>query len=251
MTTMARRVVAWYMHNLRTRPIRTNMGTSAVLMAIGDTIAQQRLEDSLPKGHVRHTIIPKNPLFPQGLHLDLARTSVMTTWSALMGIFWTIWFRRMDLLFAAAPHRLLGVAGKVATTAVFAQPLTNTTFLSGVTAIEEVLILGTTDLGKVAEAAKEKLRAELWNTLRSSWMFWSPCNVMTWTFFPAHTRVAFGGVVSMVWNVYLSFVEHRAQGETLLSALEIGDEHVDNSNSGTDTGASGGGGGGGGGGRVA
>ena len=132
------------------------------------------------------------------------------------------------------PLPLICPGEQVAATALIAQPITNTAFLSVVTAAEQVfsrhiydmqqsrcshihtdqgrvptpttrprtcprahglfptpLISPSSQLSppnsnpqlpttKVMGAAKRKLNAELWNTLTSSWMFWSPTNFLTW-----------------------------------------------------------------------
>ncbi|EDQ85779.1 uncharacterized protein MONBRDRAFT_38733 [Monosiga brevicollis MX1] len=127
------------------------MATSSTLMLVGDVVAQQielasaRRKNETPGHFLQHRQVLLQPswLFPAGIELQLTRTSVMCTWAGLMGLFWTAWFRRMDLIFHKLP-KLVGVIGKVAATAI-TPPFTNTAFMGIVTMIEETVINGRGD----------------------------------------------------------------------------------------------------------
>eukprot|EP00045_Choanoeca_perplexa_P010060 m.100610 g.100610 ORF g.100610 m.100610 type:complete len:242 (+) comp15134_c0_seq2:267-992(+) len=221
---------ARYLALLHRRPFLTNMGTSTVLMMIGDTAAQQieRMNGVKPRLHGQpFTIIPPNRLLPSGLVVEPVRSTVLAFWAGCMGLFWTAWFRRMDLLFRGVP-KMLGVIGKVTVTAV-TPPFTNTAFLGMVTIIEETVINKRgDDTDYLLTQAQRKINAELWPTIKASWSFWSPVNFFAWTVLSPPLRVPFGSSMACIWNIYLSLVQHRAinDGQPSLDQLRANPTEV-------------------------
>eukprot|EP00056_Hartaetosiga_gracilis_P005724 m.88222 g.88222 ORF g.88222 m.88222 type:complete len:201 (+) comp12260_c1_seq6:2-604(+) len=186
------------------------MLTSAMLMLIGDTVAQylETEEKTEDLGSKKFMIVTPNNLFPNGFKIDPTRSVVLALWAGSMGGLFTSWFRFMDRIFCTWP-RFSGVIGKVTLTSFGLSPFTNAAFLSMVTVVEHVVMKHERDATALAWAAQDKLDDEFTSTLVGSWSFWVPVNFVSWMYLPSHLRVAFGGVAAMVWNVYLSIVQHR------------------------------------------
>eukprot|EP00730_Choanoeca_flexa_P019263 TRINITY_DN9404_c0_g4_i1.p1 TRINITY_DN9404_c0_g4~~TRINITY_DN9404_c0_g4_i1.p1 ORF type:complete len:206 (+),score=0.41 TRINITY_DN9404_c0_g4_i1:197-814(+) len=140
-TKKAGNLLGRYLALLHRRPFLTNMGTSTVLMMIGDTTAQQieRIQGHQSKlRSTAYTLVAPNSWMPHGIVVEPVRSTVLAFWAGCMGLFWTAWFRRMDILFRGVP-KMMGVIGKVTVTAI-TPPFTNTAFLGMVTMIEETVI---------------------------------------------------------------------------------------------------------------
>eukprot|EP00049_Salpingoeca_infusionum_P003998 m.73599 g.73599 ORF g.73599 m.73599 type:complete len:261 (-) comp12370_c0_seq8:2612-3394(-) len=202
--------IAWYMRMLRTYPYRTNGTTAAILMGIGDGIAQRReARQNSPRKPLRLvTLVQPNSILNNGFTIDLPRTLVMSTWAGIMGTFWTRAFRALDHRFQHTP-KIPGVLAKVSIAALLIAPITNGLFLSIVTTAEVTLDSPHPTPALVFSRVQKKLHDEWWNTFVASCSFWPACNLINWMFLPQHMRVLFGGLMSTVWNVYLSLVQHR------------------------------------------
>eukprot|EP00730_Choanoeca_flexa_P019264 TRINITY_DN9404_c0_g4_i2.p1 TRINITY_DN9404_c0_g4~~TRINITY_DN9404_c0_g4_i2.p1 ORF type:complete len:230 (+),score=27.46 TRINITY_DN9404_c0_g4_i2:197-886(+) len=221
-TKKAGNLLGRYLALLHRRPFLTNMGTSTVLMMIGDTTAQQieRIQGHQSKlRSTAYTLVAPNSWMPHGIVVEPVRSTVLAFWAGCMGLFWTAWFRRMDILFRGVP-KMMGVIGKVTVTAI-TPPFTNTAFLGMVTMIEETVINKRgDDVDFLLAQAQRKIDAELWATVKASWTFWSPTNFFAWTFLSPPLRVPFGSSMATLWNVYLSLVQHRAIDD---GVKELGD----------------------------
>lgn len=59
------------------------------------------------------------------------------------------------------------------------------------------------------ENSRMKIAAELWGTLVNSAKLWVPVHFVNFTVIPTHFRPFTISIVSIVWNCYLSLVQHR------------------------------------------
>lgn len=139
----ARRFAQWYSGRLREQPLVTNAVTSAVLMTVGDRLAQslerRRVREAAAAGGgsssrelARATANGDEDPELLAAAMDpwswesVARTGIMVSWSSCFGSpFFTIFWRRLDLWF---PQQTLRSAlTKAVITATMASPVTNGT----------------------------------------------------------------------------------------------------------------------------
>ena len=90
----------------------------------------------------------------------------------------------------------------------------NLLFLSGVTSIEHLLHKcdnRPTDPNNesiLIDDIEAKIRNKLPSIVQSSITFWGPINCITWYYVPTHLRIVFVSCVSLMWNSYLSYMQH-------------------------------------------
>lgn len=191
------RALAWHRHQLVTRPYVTNAVTSGCLMVVGDRLAQ-RIEE----GHGK-VLSPRE---------SRTRTGVLTAWSSCVSApFWTWWYIFLDRIL---PGRVLTW---VALTAVVPAPAWNFLFFTVGTALEHVCLeevdpLGAESLSTLRTKVEEKVSTHFLPTVVRSASVWIPVNLVNFHLVPRDYRTTMGASVGLLWNVYMSLIQH-SEGE--------------------------------------
>lgn len=149
--------------------------TGGVLFATGDTIAQQLVE----KRGSRHD-------FPRTFRLALYGGCVFSPLASL-------WFSSA-LERVRFTSRYANIATKVALDQFIASPAFIALFFSTTTLLN----------GGSLNDAKQKVKQNWWNTLKTAWALWIPVQSLNMALVPPNQRLLFVNVVSIFWNTFLS-----------------------------------------------
>eukprot|EP00457_Paulinella_chromatophora_P014221 gb/GEZN01014618.1/.p1 GENE.gb/GEZN01014618.1/~~gb/GEZN01014618.1/.p1 ORF type:complete len:229 (+),score=33.56 gb/GEZN01014618.1/:22-708(+) len=210
-----------YQSLLKAHPYRTNMGTSAVLMFLGDQYAQ------FQERHLVHTGVEmtaggliKTDKPRTNKQVSFARTGVMCSFTVFFSSpFFTAWFLRADTLFKGSSFRVQVV--KACATVIFVGMPSNAAFFTYSTIVEHyVLPLKDRTDSPIEDPAKlmaesvwdevaEKLSARLLPTTKAACGFWIPANLVAFLVVPKDYRVVFTSGLATVWSAFLSFMQHR------------------------------------------
>lgn len=168
-------MLRWYQAKSTARPVATAAITSAVLFAVGDSLAQQAVEK---KGVEKH---------------DYARTLRMAGYGGLIfGPAATKWYqllqRRVNL---STPTRT--TLARVAADQLLFSTTNMALFLSSMAYLE-------------GASPKQRLRDAYFPGLKANWMVWPAVQYVNFTFVPLDARVLVVNFVSIFWNCYLSFL---------------------------------------------
>ncbi|PWN50916.1 protein SYM1 [Violaceomyces palustris] len=165
--------------------------SAGVLFATGDIIAQQAIEK-------------------KGKKHDFVRTARLTAYGGLIfSPIMAVWFGKV-LERIPIKGRVGSVAAKVALDQGLAAPNMVALFFAATTLME----------GKGTKEVKEKLEANWWSTLKTSWMVWIPVQTINMALVPPTQRLLFVNVVSVFWNTFLSLVSGGTKGK-----VEVTDEY--------------------------
>ena len=184
----------WHQRQLTTFPITTNSVQGALLMAVGDSVAQRLERVSGGGGERRH---------------DWRRTAVMASWSlCLSGPFWV---RYYGWLARALPGReLLWVCITAGISIPFNAAFFSYTALCNHTAVGVAHPLATPlARTRLLLDVKESVSAKLWPTVAASTCFWPAVNACMFKFCPLMYRPLFASSCAIAWNIYLSSTNAR------------------------------------------
>ncbi|KAH9974522.1 hypothetical protein BJV74DRAFT_185117 [Russula compacta] len=158
------------------RPLATQCATSAILFTSGDIIAQQVLE----RKRVKH---------------DFLRTARLTFYGGcLLGPPVSIWIAFLNRLRFATSTK--AVIYRTWLDQTLMAPLVVGLFFTSMPLIE----------GKGISGVVDSLNTKYAPTLVRGWMVYTPTQAINFTLVPPQFRFVFVGVVSLVWNTYLSIV---------------------------------------------
>ncbi|WJX78066.1 hypothetical protein P8452_61323 [Trifolium repens] len=169
--------LSWYLALLAKYPVAVKALTSAILTLIGDLICQLVIDKV------------QTP--------DLKRTFLFT----LLGIvlvgptlhFWYLYLSKLVTLSGTSGAILRLVLDQF----LFA-PIFIGVFLSSLVTLE----------GRPSQAVP-KLKQEWFSAVLANWQLWIPFQFINFRFVPQHFQVLAANVVSLVWNVILSFKAHK------------------------------------------
>ena len=169
-----------YLIYLEKQPILTKMGTSGILNAIGDVIAQAFFGNALGEENV-----------------DWRRTLTFTFLGAfLVGPALHFWYQALGKIVTVGGS--YGAAMRLGLDQLVFAPMFLATFLSALFAIE----------GN-SKALPEKLRQDLFPTVVANWKIWVPFQFLNFRFVPMNLQVGAANIIALLWNVYLSWASHR------------------------------------------
>uniref|UniRef100_A0A7N0THS7 Uncharacterized protein n=1 Tax=Kalanchoe fedtschenkoi TaxID=63787 RepID=A0A7N0THS7_KALFE len=169
--------LSWYLGLLKTNPVLTKALTSASLTLIGDLICQVVI-DQVPS-------------------LDLNRTFVFTFLGmALVGPTLHFWYLYLSKLVTVP-----GVSGTLLR-------LLLDQFVFAPTFIGVFLTALVTMEGRPSQVVP-RLKQEWWSSVIANWQLWIPFQFLNFRFVPQQFQVLAANVVSLVWNVILSFKAHK------------------------------------------
>ncbi|KAG0528555.1 hypothetical protein BDA96_05G022200 [Sorghum bicolor] len=169
--------LAWYLMALDKNPIATKAVTSAVLTLAGDLICQLVI-DQVPE-------------------LDLRRTFVFTFLGLALVAptlhFWYLYLSKLVTI-SGAPG---AIARLILDQFIFA-PIFIGVFMSLLVTLE----------GKPSLLVP-KLKQEWFSSVLANWQLWIPFQFFNFYFVPQKFQVLAANVVSLAWNVILSFKAHK------------------------------------------
>jgi hypothetical protein len=183
----------WHRKQLTTRPYVTNAITSGSLMLFGDRLAQRIEADTPGRGLTTRE--------------STTRTVVLTGWSACVSApFWTWWYVFLE---RALPGRVLTW---VAVTALIPAPATTFTFFTVGSMLEHLALheapLTPRAWSEAFAKGRQKVEEHFTITVVRSASLWVPVNCVNFYLVPATYRTTFGAGVGLLWNVYISLVQH-------------------------------------------
>jgi hypothetical protein len=186
---MLRTALAAYQTALAAHPLRTNLCTAVPMMVAGDMCAQQ--------------------LEPERTELDYQRTLVMAAYSG--AVFTPLFFylyRVQERFITGSP---VAVAAQKALCSVFVGGLpANICFLSLATAVEMHVFGKKPASGQTCgQVVNHKITNDLPRIMLGSLTFWGPINFCNFMFTPVSYRVVVVSFSAVIWNCYLSVVQHE------------------------------------------
>lgn len=231
---LLRDYLKFHVRMLRERPYATNAISSVVLMLAGDRVAQHLekrareddrkdaagapelpLSSSAPLASSTtptegHTSVPKPAEAESYFGGSWARTITLSAWSGAGSCFWAWWY---GVLHRRIPGQPLVW---VAVTAAVPAPILNAGFFSFSTAVEWGLAHGSSEdthtAGDLTTAIRNKLEHRWLQTVIVSTQVWGGLNYLNFRLTPVYARVFVGSVLALLWNVFLSLQQHRAEG---------------------------------------
>lgn len=217
--------VRWHRLMLQERPYVTNSITSGLLMLLGDRVAQRiEQKDHAEEGGSKSastgprlvsvaltSTIPEHGDSDESLFTkaSLARSGIVTSWSATGALFWTYWYA---LLARRLPGRPLTWT---LVTAVGPAPVMNAGFFTYSTVVDHLVHHG------VADDTPQRLHASISDKLQTRWLqtvaistqWWTCINALNFYLVPPDLRVLVGSGVALIWNVFLSWQQHRTPSD--------------------------------------
>ncbi|KAH9955326.1 hypothetical protein BGW80DRAFT_1395212 [Lactifluus volemus] len=161
------------------RPLATQCVTSAVLFASSDIIAQQAIES-------------------KGKEHDFSRTARLTFFGGcLFGPPASKWFAFLNRLRFATPTK--AVIYRTWLDQTIMAPVVVGWFFTSMSLME----------GKGSSGVVDSLKTTYAPTLMRAWMVFTPSQIINFMLVPPQFRFVFIGVVNLIWNTYLSFVNAR------------------------------------------
>ncbi|KAL4277536.1 hypothetical protein HN51_060644 [Arachis hypogaea] len=169
--------LSWYLALLEKYPVAVKAITSAILTLIGDLICQLVID--------------------QSQSIDLKRTFIFTLLGfILVGPTLHFWYLYLSKLVT-----LPGASG-VLLRLVIDQFLFAPTFIG-------VFLATLVTLEGGPSQAVSKLKQEWFSSVVANWQLWIPFQFLNFRFVPQQFQVLAANVISLVWNVILSFKAHK------------------------------------------
>ena len=181
--------LAAYQRVLASSPLRTNLCTAVPFMVVGDVVAQ-----NLEPGRSAH---------------DYERTLVMSAYSGLIftPTFYHLYRIQESVIVGS---RLYMAVGKTLGSIVVGGVPVNLCFLSLATGVEILVFGKTPTTGETcSEVVSRKVRNDLPRVMLGSLGFWGPINFCNFMFTPPKFRIIVVSCSAVVWNCYLSLVQHE------------------------------------------
>lgn len=176
----------------------TNVMTAVPLMVLGD-IAAQRGEWQRQGRNGK-----------ERFRVDVERTISMASYSAL--IFTPVFFkvyRLQDRIFQG-PSKLMNATKKAGFSWLVGGWPANTGFLILTTTLEmKVFQKKASDGRTLPQVLSTKLQDDLPRIMAGSLLWWTPINMVNFFFTPPQYRLVLASVAALVWNTFLSFVQHH------------------------------------------
>ncbi|WOO77183.1 Protein SYM1 [Vanrija pseudolonga] len=216
-TSLGRRVLAAYLRQLSTRPLRTKMITSTVLFSIGDSIAQFGIEG--------------RRLGADGSEVDQAGDPI-EAWDPQRAARLAFYG---GFIFAPLAHNWLGFIEKIkypSKIRTLATRLAVDQFLWGPFIV--CMFWGCNGIleGKSIPEVKQKVEMAFLPVYMRSMCVFGPTAAINFTLIPPQHRLTVAQIVGLGWNTYLSYLNHvnnkrMAEANAALTsaqALEAGEK---------------------------
>ena len=189
-----------YRRSLARWPLLTNIATAVPLMVLGD-LAAQRSEWKRRIGDSKAG---------QSSRPDLERTLVMAAYSGLVftPLFFNL-YKVQDRIFKG-PSKLLAAVEKAGFSWVVGGFPANAAFLTLTTTAEMKLFKKSTADGKpLSKVLATKMEQDLPRIMLGSLIWWSPINIINFMLTPPQYRIAVASMAALVWNTFLSLIQHH------------------------------------------
>ncbi|KAG2385977.1 hypothetical protein C9374_003126 [Naegleria lovaniensis] len=203
---MFARFSRWYLNMLETRPILTKSVSSSILVGLGDVLTQ-----TLEHDHHKHPSSSSNTTTSTtSFTLDYVRTLKMASFGiVLIGPTLHLWYKFLDR-FVAKKYPVGYILSKTERTLNAArQMFVDQTIFAPFALFQFLAYMGTIE-GKSFDSILEKMKQDMWPTLIVNWYIWPAVQMLNFTLVPLQYRVLFVNSVSILWNAYLSHVQHKA-----------------------------------------
>lgn len=165
----------------------TNTISSGVLLGAGDGI-QQGIEFTRGKNYT--------------VNYDWQRTGRLFTVGLIEGPPHHIFYTVMDKVMPGKSARI--IVKKILADQIIAAPFFAITFFMGAGILE----------GKTSKEAWEEFERKFPAVYAFDWCIWPPSQALNFYYIPGQYRVLYVNAVTVIWDVFLSFMKHKDQ-ETL------------------------------------
>jgi hypothetical protein len=202
---MLQRFFAWYVSNLKVKPLQTNMITSALICAAGDALAQNITHIEKHKQRTPSETENRNINQVGAFHLDLERTVTMAGWGTLLAPPAFAWYKWLDTAFiSSTPIALLR---KVTFNVCTFTMVTNVIYFGYIKAVHH-LPRGD-GFGVVLSKWREKLETDFEQTAKNACIVWGAAHLVNFRFIPPHLRILYMNLVGAGWACYISIMGYR------------------------------------------
>jgi len=175
--------------------LTTNTLTCGALLTVGDVI-QQRIEKAMGKeSNHKHDVARTGRMFLVGLSQGPPHH------------YWYIWLDKY------LPKRNLRTVGlKILADQFLAAPFFAITFIFGMGLLEDK---------RISECWREFI-LKFPAIYLFDWIIWPPSQFINFKYVPASVRVLYVNVITVVWDIFLSYIKHN--DDLLLEAEELARE---------------------------
>lgn len=170
-----------FQHELKERPLRTQMIFASVVALAGDTVAQNAVEGKR--------------LFSDQDHVRTFRMACFSTfvWTPL-GYKWFLFASRVW-----PKATLANVAKKTSIDQLVIIPITLSLFLCTNEALQ----------GSSVAKIKRRIESDYQTILVKNWQVWAPVQFFNFYLIPVAYQVIFVRVIGFFWTIFMSFISHK------------------------------------------
>eukprot|EP00102_Acyrthosiphon_pisum_P019810 XP_016657020.1 PREDICTED: protein Mpv17-like [Acyrthosiphon pisum] len=166
----------WYRYCSHTYPIRTNLVQTGFMFGLGDLIAQSAVEKCKPD------------------EIDWLRMVRFASIGCAVGPTLSMWYKSLDRL--GTKNTIPIITKKISVDQLIASPIIN----------GAVLIMSRVFNGDKWPQIQNKLEEDFVKVMLNSYLIWPAVQTFNFIIVPQQYRVLAVQVVSLAWNIYLSFV---------------------------------------------
>ncbi|KAI9015358.1 hypothetical protein DFJ74DRAFT_679871 [Hyaloraphidium curvatum] len=192
-----------YLVLLDAHPLRTKALTAAAIAATGDVCAQI----------IEHRRKARATARAGAWHWDRRRTARLGFYGlAVGGPITHLWYLVLEAIYGASATLRSSLA-KMATDQIVAAPAFTAAFFAVNAGLE----------GKGTREIGERVRRDLWGTLKANWALWPAALTLNFLFVPQPLRVLYVNALGLVWGSYLSMVQNRPDASAAEGGIALED----------------------------